>query len=280
VSVSTLRPAPPASAAAAPAPATRVRTGLPMPVTQALVLVGLVAVWQLVDAIGVVSAQALSGPVEVSRALVELLTTSAVWAEIGQTLTGWSIGLGVATAIAIPLGMLLGASSPAYRSSRFVIDFLRTIPALGIIPLASLLYGSTRSTELLIVIPACLWPLLLQTIYGVRDVDPVALESARSFRLGRRRTLTRVVLPSATPFIATGLRIAAVIGMLLAISVELLVRVPGVGNGLARAQGNAATDDVYAYTVIAGVMGLVVVLAFARIERALIHWHPSQRSTS
>jgi ABC-type nitrate/sulfonate/bicarbonate transport system permease component len=278
VSVGTLRPAPPATAPAASA--ARVRATLPTPVTQALVLVGLVVVWQLVDAVGVVSAQALSGPVEVTRALAGLLSSSAVWTEIGQTLTGWSIGLGVATAVAVPLGMLLGASSPAYRSSRFVIDFLRTIPALGIIPLASLLYGSTRSTELLIVIPACLWPLLLQTIYGVRDVDPVALESARSFRLGRRRTLTRVVLPSATPFIATGLRIAAVIGMLLAISVELLVRVPGVGNGLARAQGNAATDDVYAYTVIAGLMGLVVVLVFARVERTLIHWHPSQRSTS
>jgi ABC-type nitrate/sulfonate/bicarbonate transport system permease component len=278
VSVSTLRPAPPATAPAASA--ARVRTTVPTPVTQALVLVGLVVVWQLVDAVGVVSAQALSGPVEVARALAGLLSSSAVWTEIGQTLTGWSIGLSVATAVAVPLGMLLGASSPAYRSSRFVIDFLRTIPALGIIPLASLLYGSTRSTELLIVIPACLWPLLLQTIYGVRDVDPVALESARSFRLGRRRTLTRVVLPSATPFIATGLRIAAVIGMLLAISVELLVRVPGVGNGLARAQGNAATDDVYAYTVIAGLMGLVVVLVFARVERALIHWHPSQRSSS
>jgi ABC-type nitrate/sulfonate/bicarbonate transport system permease component len=278
VSVSTLRPAPPATAPAASA--ARVRATVPTPVTQALVLVGLVVVWQLVDAVGVVSAQALSGPVEVTRALAGLLSSSAVWTEIGQTLTGWSIGLGVATAVAVPLGMLLGASSPAYRSSRFVIDFLRTIPALGIIPLASLLYGSTRSTELLIVIPACLWPLLLQTIYGVRDVDPVALESARSFRLGRRRTLTRVVLPSATPFIATGLRIAAVIGMLLAISVELLVRVPGVGNGLARAQGNAATDDVYAYTVIAGLMGLVVVLVFARVERTLIHWHPSQRSTS
>ena len=113
MSVSTLRPAPPAAAATASAPATRVRAGLPMPVTQALVLVGLVAVWQLVDTIGVVSEQALSGPVEVSRALVGLLTTSAVWTEIGQTLTGWSIGLGVATAIAIPLGMLLGASSPA-----------------------------------------------------------------------------------------------------------------------------------------------------------------------
>jgi ABC-type nitrate/sulfonate/bicarbonate transport system permease component len=278
VSVSTLRPAPPATAPAASA--ARGRAPVPPPVTQALVLVGLVVVWQLVDAVGVVSAQALSGPVEVTRALAGLLSSSAVWTEIGQTLTGWSIGLGVATAVAVPLGMLLGASSPAYRSSRFVIDFLRTIPALGIIPLASLLYGSTRSTELLIVIPACLWPLLLQTIYGVRDVDPVALESARSFRLGRRRTLTRVVLPSATPFIATGLRIAAVIGMLLAISVELLVRVPGVGNGLARAQGNAATDDVYAYTVIAGLMGLVVVLVFARVERTLIHWHPSQRSTS
>jgi ABC-type nitrate/sulfonate/bicarbonate transport system permease component len=278
VSTSTTQAPPTVTAPAVPPAASR--SGLPMAAIQALVVLGFVAAWQLVDSLGLVSEQALSGPVPVARATVDLLSTPEVWTEIRQTLTGWSIGLAVATVIAVPLGLLLGSSTVAFRSSRFVVDFLRTIPALGIIPLASLLYGSTRSTELLIVIPACLWPLLLQTIYGVRDTDPVALESARSFRLGRRRTVTRVVLPSATPYIATGLRIAAVIGMLLAISIELLVRVPGVGNGLARAQGNAVTDDVYAYTLISAFLGLAVLLVFARVEKALIHWHPSQRTSA
>lgn len=240
-------------------------------------ITGIIVLWQLIDQFDLVSAQALAGPLATAEALFGMLAGGQLWVEMGQTLTGWSIGLLVAVAVSVPLGVLLGSSTLAYRSSRFLIDFTRTIPVLGIIPLATLMYGSSRSTELFLVIPACIWPLLLQTIYGVRDVDPVALETARSFRLGRMRTLSKVVIPSAMPFIATGLRISAIIGMLVAISVELLVRVPGLGSGLARAQGNGATADVYAYTLVASLLGLAVVIVFARIEKALIGWHPSQR---
>ncbi|MDQ1106676.1 ABC-type nitrate/sulfonate/bicarbonate transport system permease component [Nocardioides zeae] len=247
---------------------------------QLVVLAGALVLWQVIGAADLVGDQAFAGPADTAGALLDLARSGGFWTEVGQTLSGWSIGLGVAVLVAVPLGILLGTSDSAYRSSRFLIDFMRTIPVLGIIPLATLVYGSSRSAELFLVIPACTWPLLLQTIYGVRDVDPVALETARSFRLGRARTLTRVVLPSATPFVATGLRIAAVIGMLVAISIELLVRVPGVGNGLARAQGSGATDGVYAYTLTAALLGLAVVLVFGQLEKRLIHWHQSQRTTS
>lgn len=244
------------------------------------VVVGALAAWSLAARVDLASDQALPGAGEVLVRLLERLSTTELWAALAQTLVGWSLGLGMAILVAVPLGMLLGLSEFAYASSRFVVDFLRTIPALGLIPLAALMFGATRSTELVIVVPACVWPLLLQVVYGVRNADPVALETARSYRLGRLRTLRRVVLPGALPFVATGLRLSAIIGMLLAISIELLVLVPGLGRLIAVAQRNGETVDVYAYTLVAGFVGLAVVLAFGMVERRLIHWHPSQRGRS
>ncbi|MBB3089715.1 ABC transporter permease [Nocardioides albus] len=266
-----------ASQPAPPAAARPTRRAVPAPVSQVAAVAAILAVWSWLAATDQVSDSALAGSVESFARLAEVLGTSESWAAIGQTLTAWSISLAVALAVAVPLGLLLGRSMLAYRSSRFTIDFLRTIPALGLIPLAALVYGASREAVLIIVIPACIWPLLLQTIYGVRDTDPVAIETARSYGLGRWSILGRVVLPSALPYIATGIRLSAIIAMLVAISVELLVLVPGVGSLIAVAQRNGETVDVYAYTLLAGFLGLAVVLLFSRLERRVIAWHPSVR---
>ncbi|MGW0704437.1 ABC transporter permease [Streptomyces sp. NPDC002643] len=259
-------------------PGTARRSDRPAWHAQAAVLVGALAAWALLDGSGLVSDDALAGPGATLSRLGELLATGEVWTAVGQTLTGWAMGLAIATVIAVPLGIGLGLSGFAYRSTRFVVDFLRTIPALGLIPLASLVFGASRSAVLVVVVPACVWPLLLQAAYGVRDADPLALETARSFRLGTWQTLRRVVLPGALPFVATGLRLSAILGLLLAISIEMLILVPGVGALLGTAQRNSATVDVYALTLLAAFLGLAVVLVFARLERRLIRWHPTVRS--
>lgn len=267
-----------AASARVPPSATR-RSGraLPAPVSQAAAVAAFLSVWSWLAATDQVSDSALAGSVESFVRLGEVLGAPATWTAITQTLTVWSIGLAAALTVAVPLGLLLGRSRFAYRSSRFTIDFLRTIPALGLIPLAALVYGASREAVLVIVIPACIWPLLLQTMYGVRDTDPLAIETAHSYGLGRWSIIGRIVLPSAMPYIATGVRLSAIMAMLLAISVELLVLVPGVGSLIAVAQRNGETVDVYAYTLLAGFLGLAVVLLFRAVERRLIAWHPSVR---
>ncbi|MEI7056720.1 ABC transporter permease [Nocardioides sp. CCNWLW239] len=265
------------SAPVPPSAAGRPRRAVPALASQVLAVAAVLAVWSWLAGTDQVSDSALAGSVESFARLAEVLGTTESWAAIGHTLTAWSISLVVALAVAVPLGLLLGRSKLAYRSSRFTVDFLRTIPALGLIPLAALVYGASLEALLVIVIPACIWPLLLQTVYGVRDTDPVAVETARSYGLGRWSILGRVVLPSALPYIATGVRLSAIIAMLLAISVELLVLVPGVGSLIAVAQRNGETVDVYAYTLLAGFLGLAVVVLFSRLERRVVAWHPSVR---
>ena len=110
---------------------------------------------------------------------------SSVW----NTLQGWALGLGIATLISIPLGILLGASRLLYRALRGVIEFLRPIPSVALIPLAVLVYGTGLESKVFLAAFAATWPLLLQTIYGVQDVDPVATDTARSFGFSRAQRL-------------------------------------------------------------------------------------------
>ncbi len=246
-------------------------------VPAALVLLSPLALWQAARLADVVSESALPAPLATLERLVALLGTTDTWVAIGQTLLGWGISLAAAIAIAVPLGITLGLSRFWRGSTLFPVEFLRTVPPLAYIPLAAILFNTDRNAELLLVIPACCWPLLVHTVEGVRDVDPLMLETARSYRLGRHRRIVGVVLPSSLPFLGTGLRIAATTGMLLAIGAELLLGVPGLGAQLARAQAGAAVTDVYAYTIIAALLGLAVTLAFDRVERRIGGWHPSRR---
>ena len=107
--------------------------------------------------------------------------TSGFWAAVGNTLQGWALGLGIAALIAIPAGILIGSSRLLYRALRGVIEFLRPIPSVALIPLAVLVYGSGLESKVFLAAFAATWPLLMQTLYGVQDVDPVATDTARSF---------------------------------------------------------------------------------------------------
>ena len=212
-----------------------------------------------------------------ARILVDLEFLTAV----GGTLAVWGLGLGVACAVAIPLGLLLGSSWRGYLASTTAIELLRPIPSVALIPLAILLLGRGLDMRVTLVAYASLWPILLNTIYGVRDVDPVARDTARAFALGPLATLRRVSLPSAAPFIYTGIRIAAAIALIVAISAELVAGGSTAGIGtwmLARSQPGIGLELVYAGVVVAGLLGLGLDSVLVTGERRLFGWHQRLRS--
>ncbi len=173
------------------------------------------AAWQLLSRDGRLGG--VSPPSEVVSSLFEIVGRGEVWDPLLDTLSAWLIGLGLAVLIAVPIGFVLGRSWLLYRMSRLVIDFCRTIPSLALLPLALLLYGTGVRSKVLLIVFACVWPLLLQTIYGVRDIDTVAHDTFRSYRIRRRDVVTRLVLPTSWPYLATGLRLAATVSLLLAL---------------------------------------------------------------
>jgi len=195
-----------------------------------------------------------------------------------RTLESTLLGLLIGVAIALPLGLALGLSTAAFRSTRFVVEFLKPIPVVAILPLVLLIYGTTLQMKLVLIAFGTLWPLLIQVLYGVRAVDPVVSATARSFRMSPARRLVHVVLPSASPLIATGLRVAAVSALILSIVTELVGGAQGIGFEIARAQMSANYPKLYALVLVSGVLGLALNATMERPERRLLHWHPSHRT--
>jgi ABC-type nitrate/sulfonate/bicarbonate transport system permease component len=214
---------------------------------------------------------------EMIARLVEEAGTSEFWTAVANTMQGWALGLGIACAIAIPVGILVGSTPLLYRALRGVIEFLRPIPSVALIPLAVLVYGSGLESKVFLAAFAATWPLLMQTLYGVQDVDPVATDTARAFGFSRGARLVRVTLPSAVPYIATGVRISAAVALILVVTAELVIGAPGLGRQINLARQGANVELMYALILATGLLGMAVNAVFTRVERRVLHWHPSQR---
>lgn len=215
---------------------------------------------------------------DVLDALGAAVSTQRFWTALGDTAESMLLGLAISVAIALPLGVVLGLNRWAFRSTRFLVEFLKPIPVVAILPLALLIYGTQLEMKLLLIAFGTLWPLLVQVLYGVRAIDPMVADTARSFRLSRRRRLTSVVLPSAAPLIATGLRLAAVSALVLSIVTELVGGAPGLGMEIARTQRTAEYAELYALVLVSGVIGMGLNGALGRAERRVLHWHPAHRA--
>lgn len=208
----------------------------------------------------------------------QILVDPAFLREVAGTMQAWAVGMVVVVAIGVPLGVLLGTSDRIYTAARALIEFLRPIPSVALIPLAILVFGRGPSMKTSLIIYAALWPVLFNTIYGMHGVEPVAIETARSFNLSRLQILRYVSLPSAAPFIYTGIRVATAIALILAISTELIAGGgQGIGTWMLARQVANQQQYVYAGTIVAGLLGLAINAVFIAGEKRLFSWHPRQR---
>jgi ABC-type nitrate/sulfonate/bicarbonate transport system permease component len=238
------------------------------------------ALWELVVGIGLLNEDHVPSMTATVEELVRLFGDGDFWSAVGSTLQGWALGLGIAAALAIPLGVLIGSSPLVYRSVRFVVEFLRPIPSVALVPLAVLIYGVGLESKVFLAAFASFWPLFVQTLYGVQDVDPVATDTARSFGLGRAERMWRVTVPSAVPYIATGIRISSAVALILAVTAELVIGAAGLGREINVARSGGNLDVMYALIVATGLLGWLLNLATSAGERRVLHWHPSQRAVA
>ncbi|WP_433555234.1 ABC transporter permease [Pseudonocardia xinjiangensis] len=241
-------------------------------------VVAVVLLLEIVVRVGLLPQAWFPPPSEIFPDFAGLVTTGELFVPLGQTLQGWVLGILAATVVAVPLGVLIGSLELAHRLTRFMLEFLRPIPPVALIPAAVLIFGSNLDMKVFLIAFGTFWPVLLQTVYGVHDVDPTARDTARSYGLAPRAVLLRVTLPSALPYIATGLRIASAIGLILAVTSEIVVGVPGIGVRITDAQSAGGAEALmYAWILAAGLLGWVLNGALQMAERRLLHWHPSFR---
>ena len=247
-------------------------------------LVGLLSVavalglWELTSRAGWIAERDLPSMTASFRELWSLAQTSDFWGAFAQTVRGWALGLGVATALAVPIGIFLGSSEFAASAFRVPIEFLRPIPSAALIPLLFLTLGTNIKSEIFLAAFGAFWPLLVQTMYGVRDTDPLAIDTGRSFGVGRLERLYRIKLPGAVPYIATGLRISSTVALILAFTAELFMGIPGLGQKVNFALAYDLHEQLYAYALATGFLGVAIHLVSTAVERRALRWHPSQRA--
>jgi ABC-type nitrate/sulfonate/bicarbonate transport system permease component len=238
------------------------------------------ALWQVLSATGVLSKDSFPTMSATLSALWHQIGTRDLWAAVGQTLQGWALGMLIGGVLAIAVGTLLGYNRFAYRSAIPVIEFLKTVPAIAILPLVIIIFGATLEMKLFLVSFGIFWPLTIQVIYGVRAVDPLVRDTAQVLQVRGLRRFGVVTLPSAAPFLATGLRVAAATGLILAVIAELIGGAGGLGLNVLTAEnaGPSELPDMYAFILVTGLLGVALTGAFMALERRLLHWHESQRN--
>ncbi|MEO6827873.1 MAG: ABC transporter permease [Microbacteriaceae bacterium] len=236
------------------------------------------AIWEILPTVGLLPARYFPPLHEVVAAMIRNLFEPEFWMAVGYTAQAWFLGLAIAFIAASLVGLILGSIPILWRYTESTIEFLRPIPSVALIPLAVLVFGIDIKSALLLIVYAAFWQILIQILYGVKDVDPVALDTARVFGLGRWSRIRYVSWPTALPYAITGFRLGASVSLVLAVTAELVIGNPGIGNQIALAQSALALPEMYSLVITAGVMGVLVNIAARFVERKALRWHQSVRS--
>jgi ABC-type nitrate/sulfonate/bicarbonate transport system permease component len=236
-------------------------------VLPAVGIAGAAGLWEAATRSGVVDTTDVPTLSSTLVAFGELLNSGTFWTAIGETVRSWAVGLLVSAVIGIPLGLAVGASDRAWRFVRIPVEALRPIPPIVILPLALLVLHGGIEFQVLLIVQGALWPLLIQTSYGARDIDAVVLDTARSYRLGWWRRVMFVRLPAALPIVTNALKLAAATAFAVALVTELIGGAPGLGQLLVVAASGNNLPRTYALTLVAGLFGLIVAAVFGALQR-------------
>lgn len=247
----------------------------PMLLSAAGVAAALV-VWQLM-AVGKVAGEALPPVTTVFAALFATLGTGAFWSSLGATVGISLLALALSAVAGVVLGILIGSFDPVRYATLAVLEFLKPVPPIVILPLAVLVFGPTQEMSLFLVVFGCLLPIVMQTVDGVHGTDPVARDTARSYGLKSPEILLRVALPSAMPYIGTAMRGAAPAALVITVVAGLLGGGPGLGQSIYQAQSGGDYASLYALVIVLGVLGLIFQGATRLAESRVLHWHQSFR---
>jgi ABC-type nitrate/sulfonate/bicarbonate transport system permease component len=237
----------------------------------------LLAVWEALSRLEMLPAE-LPPISDIAAWLWDNAGSADLWTALSQTLTHWAVALLLGVVIGLAVGWAMAAIPAVNDLLLGTVEFFRPIPAVVYLPIMLLLLGATSEVVIYLAALAALWPMLLQTFYGVKDVDPMMRDTARVFGLTSRQRLVWVTAPSVLPYVSTGVRIASTITLLVALAMELIGAIPGLGNTLATYANNGVYDATYGIIFITGVLGVLLNAGFERLERSALKWHASYRT--
>lgn len=206
------------------------------------------------------------------------LVPERAFANLGPSLQVIGLGYGTALIGGIAVGTLLGLVRPFERAVRPIVEALRAIPGVALLPLFIVLFGIDQPMRILLVAYGAAWPVLLNTLDGVRAVEPTLLDMARIFRIGRARRLFQLILRSAGPQIFAGARISLAITLIIMVVSETVGASGGVGYFLMTAKSEFRISSMWSAIVALGILGYLLNILFRIAERYVLRWHRLQQA--
>jgi ABC-type nitrate/sulfonate/bicarbonate transport system permease component len=212
--------------------------------------------------------------------LTEILETfSETWlfervgSDVVPSLLRLTAGYFLAVVIAVLVGIPLGLNATARRAAAPIVEFLRAIPPPALLPLAIVVIGVGNSMKVAIIAFVCLWPVLLNTIDGIRGIDPTLVDTARVYGVPRRATL-----PAAAPQIFAGMRTSLSLALILMVISEMVASTNGIGFFVLQSQRSFAIPEMWSGILLLGILGYVLNLIFILVERRVLAWHRESHS--
>jgi ABC-type nitrate/sulfonate/bicarbonate transport system permease component len=202
-----------------------------------------------------------------------LVASGDIPLQILASLKRAAIGYALAAAVFIPLGILMGLFDVCRRALEVLVETLRPIPPPVIIPVALLFFGLEDEMKIFVIFFSCAWPILLNTLEGVRNIDKLLLNTARTFGLSHARIIWKVVLPACLPQIMTGLRISLPITLILVVISEMVGSADGIGYFILDAQRRFRVAQMYAGMLALAILGYTLNLLFDVAHRIVLAWH-------
>jgi len=238
-----------------------------------LFLAGVLLSWELVARADLINPLVVPPLSRIVGIFWELTASGQIPMQILSSMRRAAAGYFLAAAIFIPLGIVMGLYRPVYRLLEVVIEMLRPVPPPVVIPVAMLFFGLEDGMKVFVIFFSCAWPILLNTIDGVRNLDWVLLNTARTFGLSRAKTIRQIILPAASPQIMTGLRVSLPIMLILVVISEMVGSTDGIGYFILDSQRRFKVAQMYAGMLALAILGYVLNQLFNFLHRALLSWH-------
>ncbi|WP_344025211.1 ABC transporter permease [Pseudonocardia kongjuensis] len=233
--------------------------------------------WQLAASTGLVNPLFTSSPLGVLAAAADYLPTAQFAEDLAVSAAGLFGGLGLAIAVGLTVGLLMGWYDWLFQLLDPLTSFLYSLPRIAFIPLFIIWFGIGVSSKVALIFVMAVFPIIINTTTGVRSVDRDLLDMARSFTATGLGLFRTVVLPSATPSILAGIRVAVGLGLIGVAVGELFSSRAGIGHMIAQSSAAFQTDRVFLGTIILGLFGIAFSQLLRLLERRAERWRPSLR---
>jgi NitT/TauT family transport system permease protein len=250
----------------------------------------LVAAWQALCSSGFVNPQILPSPAAVAQRWWSYLAPTGPYSAAAGTWASWLVsgelirdaiesltrvvlGFVVGAGLALPIGLFMGASDAVYRYVNPLMQVLRPIPPIAYIPLSILWFGLGNPPAIFLIAIGAFFPVLMNTIAGVRHVDGIYIRAARSLGAGRWTIFRRIILPAATPYILSGARIGIGTAFIVVIVAEMIAVNNGLGFRILEAREYFWSDKIIAGMLTIGFLGLAIDLGVSKLNNYLLRWH-------